>query len=149
MLMDSAHPSTDGRGAPPRPDQGVLPVDLGPLPWLARTIERVLPHRAAFLFVDRILELEPERRVVGTRTWSEHDAVLGHPDGGRQVPAPYLTECMAQVGAVLILARPENLGRIIYFMGIERGRFRHPVRAGDTLYVVAEVRRMRSRMGTL
>jgi 3-hydroxyacyl-[acyl-carrier-protein] dehydratase len=56
---------------------------------------------------------------------------------------------MAQVGAVLILSRPENWGRLIYFLGIERLRLRGAVRAGDMLEVEAEVKRLRSRIGTL
>ena len=56
---------------------------------------------------------------------------------------------MAQVGAVLILIRPENRGRLVYFMGIDRVRYRRPVVAGDQVRLEAEVVRMRSRMGSL
>jgi hypothetical protein len=58
-----------------------------------------------------------------------------------------LTECVAQVGAILILSKPENRGRLILFGGIERVRFRHPVHAGDVVEIEARVKRLRSRMG--
>jgi len=121
----------------------------GPLPWKGRVIETILPHRAPFLFVDRIDALEPDRRIVGTRVWSPAEAVISLPDGSRAVPVAYLAECMAQVGAVLILAKPENLGKLIFFLGIDHARFRAPVRPGDELRVEATVRRLRSRMGAL
>ena len=56
---------------------------------------------------------------------------------------------MAQAGAVLILAKPENRSRLIYFMGIDRVRYRRPVVAGDQVRLEAEVVRMRARMGSL
>ena len=65
------------------------------------------------------------------------------------MPAFILTEALAQTGAVLILAKPENRSRLIYFMGIDRVRYRHPVVAGDTLNLEATVLRLRSKMGTL
>jgi 3-hydroxyacyl-[acyl-carrier-protein] dehydratase len=121
----------------------------GPLPWHGREIESILPHRPPFLFVDRVVEIEVDRRVVGTRVWAAGEATITLPDRTRAVPAAYLAECMAQVGAVLILSKPENRGKLIYFLSIDSARFRRPVRAGDLLSVEAEVVRLRSRMGTL
>jgi 3-hydroxyacyl-[acyl-carrier-protein] dehydratase len=65
------------------------------------------------------------------------------------LPASILTEAMAQAGAVLILTKPENRSRLVYFMGIDRVRYRRPVVAGDTVYLEATVVRLRSRIGTL
>jgi 3-hydroxyacyl-[acyl-carrier-protein] dehydratase len=56
---------------------------------------------------------------------------------------------MAQAGAVLILSKPENRGRLVYFMGIDRVRYRRPVVAGDQVRLEGEVLRMRSKMGSL
>jgi 3-hydroxyacyl-[acyl-carrier-protein] dehydratase len=56
---------------------------------------------------------------------------------------------MAQAGAVLILSKPENRSRLIYFMGIDRVRYRRPVTAGDQVFLEGIVVRLRSRMGTL
>ena len=65
------------------------------------------------------------------------------------LPPTILTEAIAQVGAILILAKPENRGRLPYFMGIERVRYRRPVRPGDVVVLEAIVDRLRSRMGRL
>jgi 3-hydroxyacyl-[acyl-carrier-protein] dehydratase len=56
---------------------------------------------------------------------------------------------MAQAGAVLILSKPENRSRLVYFMGIDRVRYRRPVVAGDQLILRGEVLRLRSKMGSL
>src|SRR5690606_40735791 len=60
-----------------------------------------------------------------------------------------LTEAIAQVGAILILAKPENREKIPLFMGIERVRYRRPIHPGDTVEIEAVVKRLRSRMGVL
>jgi 3-hydroxymyristoyl/3-hydroxydecanoyl-(acyl carrier protein) dehydratase len=65
------------------------------------------------------------------------------------MPPTILTECVAQVGAILILSKPENHGKLILFRGMERVRFRRPVHAGDTVEIEARVKRLRSRMGQL
>ena len=65
------------------------------------------------------------------------------------LPASILTEAMAQAGAVLILAKPENRARLIYFMGIDRVRYRRPVAAGDQVLLEGTVVRLRSKMGSL
>jgi 3-hydroxyacyl-[acyl-carrier-protein] dehydratase len=118
-----------------------LPLDIS-------AIERILPHRYPFLLVDRITELEPDRRIVGIKNVSMDERYLSFTPGERPaVPPTVLTECVAQVGAILILSKPENRGRLILFGGIERVRFRHPVHAGDVVEVEARVKRLRSRMG--
>ena len=60
-----------------------------------------------------------------------------------------LTEAVAQVGAILILVKPENREKIPYFMGIQRVRYRRPVHPGDIVEIEAIVQRLRSRMGVL
>lgn len=127
----------------------VAEPQLPRLPWTVQDIERILPHREPFLFVDRIDTLEPDRRIVGARTWSAAEAQVLRADGGRAVPGAYLTECMAQVGALLVLSKPANRGRLIYFMKVDRVRFRAPVSAGQTLQVEAWPVALRGRRGTL
>jgi 3-hydroxyacyl-[acyl-carrier-protein] dehydratase len=113
-------------------------------------IERILPHRHPFLLVDRILEFEPDKRVVGIKNVSFDEPHLSRIPGQEPVlPPTILTEAIAQVGAIMILAKPENKGRLIFFRSIERVRYRRPVRPGDVVVVEATVRRLRSRMGTL
>ena len=113
-------------------------------------IERILPHRYPFLLVDRILELIPDTRIVGIKNVSFNERYLAHRRGQSPVlPPTILTESVAQVGACLILAKPENRERLIYFMGIERVRYRHPVYPGDAVRVEASVVKLRGRVGWL
>ena len=113
-------------------------------------IERILPHRYPFLLVDRIVELIPDTRIVGIKNVSFNERYLAHRRGQSPVlPPTILTESVAQVGACLILAKPENRERLIYFMGIERVRYRHPVYPGDAVRVEASVVKLRGRVGWL
>jgi 3-hydroxyacyl-[acyl-carrier-protein] dehydratase len=120
------------------------------LPLEIEDIKAILPHRYPFLLVDRIIELEEDRRVVGIKNVSANERYfIAGPGGVPVLPASILTEAMAQAGAVLILAKPENRSRLIYFMGIDRVRYRRPVRAGDTVHLEGTVVRLRSKMGSL
>jgi 3-hydroxyacyl-[acyl-carrier-protein] dehydratase len=120
------------------------------LPFDYSAIERILPHRYPFLLVDRITEFEPDKRVVGIKNVSLNERYLSHTPGLLPVlPPTILTEAVAQVGAILILAKPENRQRLIYFMGIESVRFRRQVHPGDVVVIEATVKRLRSRMGVL
>lgn len=120
------------------------------LPLDYAAIERILPHRYPFLLVDRITELDPDRRIVGLKNVSVNERYLWHAPGRNPVlPATILTEAIAQVGAILILSKPENREKLIFFMGIERVRYRHPVHPGDVVRIEAVVKRLRSRMGVL
>jgi 3-hydroxyacyl-[acyl-carrier-protein] dehydratase len=120
------------------------------LPLDHRTIQRILPHRYPFLLVDRIIAFEPDHRIVGIKNVSRNERYLAHDPGmPPALPPTILTEAVAQVGAILILTKPENERRLIYFMGIDRVRYRRPVYAGDVVEIEAIVRRLRSRMGLL
>jgi 3-hydroxyacyl-[acyl-carrier-protein] dehydratase len=120
------------------------------LPLDYAAIERILPHRYPFLLVDRITEFEVDKRIVGIKNVSLNERYLSPVAAGPPVlPPTILTEAVAQVGAIMILAKPENRQRLIYFMGIERVRFRRPVHAGDVVVIEARVLRLRSRMGLL
>ena len=124
-------------------------MDLS-LPLDYSAIQRILPHRYPFLLVDRITEFEADKRIVGIKNVSLNEKYLAHGDGDRPVlPPTILTEAIAQVGAIMILAKPENHDKLIFFMGIERVRYRRPVRPGDQVVIEALVRRLRSRMGML
>jgi 3-hydroxyacyl-[acyl-carrier-protein] dehydratase len=121
-----------------------------PLPLDYTAIERILPHRYPFLLVDRVTELVPDTRIVGIKNVTLNERYLSRGDGDRPVlPPTILTEAVAQVGAIMILSKPENREKLIYFMGIERVRYRRPVYAGDVVEIEATVRRLRSRMGVL
>jgi 3-hydroxyacyl-[acyl-carrier-protein] dehydratase len=120
------------------------------LPLDHAAIERILPHRYPFLLVDRIIEFEVDKRIVGIKNVSLSERYLSPSASGRAVlPPTILTEAVAQVGAILILAKPENRQRLPFFAGIERVRYRRSVYAGDVVVIEASVVRMRSRMGLL
>jgi 3-hydroxyacyl-[acyl-carrier-protein] dehydratase len=128
----------------------VSPLTPFKLPLEIEDIKTILPHRYPFLLLDRILELEPDRRVLGLKNVSSDERYfIAGPGGVPMLPASILTEAMAQAGAVLILCKPENRSRLVYFMGIDRVRYRRPVRAGDSVLLEGIVVRLRSRMGTL
>ena len=120
------------------------------LPLDYSAIERILPHRYPFLLVDRITEFEPDLRIVGVKNVATNEPYLSRPTHGRpSLPPTILTEAVAQVGAILILAKPENKDQLIFFRGMERVRFRGSVHPGDVVIVEATVKRLRSRMGVL
>jgi 3-hydroxyacyl-[acyl-carrier-protein] dehydratase len=120
------------------------------LPFDYSAIEAILPHRYPFLLVDRITEIEIDKRIVGIKNVTLNERYLAHRQGEPPVlPPTILTEAIAQVGAILILAKEENRQRLPFFAGIERVRYRHPVHPGDVVVIEALVRRLRSRMGVL
>ena len=120
------------------------------LPLEIEDIKAILPHRYPFLLVDRVVEFETDQRIVGIKNVSANERYfIAGPGGVPILPATILTEAMAQIGAVLVLAKPENRSRLIYFMGIDRVRYRRPVLAGDCLELEGSVLRLRHKMGTL
>ena len=120
------------------------------LPLDNAAIEKILLHRYPFLFVDRITEFEVDKRIVGIKNVSLDERYLSYTAKGSPVlPPTILTEAVAQVGAILILAKPENRQRLPFFAGIERVRYRQPVHPGDVVEIEAIVVRLRSRMGLL
>ncbi len=121
------------------------------LPLNYAAIARILPHRYPFLLVDRITAFEPDVSITGIKNVTSSESYLSPPDarGVQVLPPALLTEAIAQVGGILILSKPENAGRLIYFRGIERARFRDSARPGDAVEIFAKVIRLRSRMGVL
>ena len=120
------------------------------LPLDYADIERILPHRYPFLLVDRIIEFEEDKRIVGIKNVSLNERYLSREASGQPVlPPTILTEAIAQVGAILILAKPENRQRLPFFAGIKRVRYRRPVCPGDVVVIEVNVVRLRSRMGLL
>lgn len=111
-------------------------------------VKAIIPHRDPFLLVDRVLEYEPGVSAVAELDVRE-DAfwVPGHFPGHPVMPGVLIVEAMAQVGAVALLSRPENAGRIAFFAGIDQVRFKRQVSIGDTLTMRVEITRSRGKIG--
>jgi beta-hydroxyacyl-ACP dehydratase FabZ len=117
-----------------------------------KAIQEVLPHRYPFLLVDRILELEMGKRVVGIKNVTINEPFFaGHFPGHPIMPGVLIIEAMAQVAGYLLMrsidARAEK--KVMYFTGIDRARFRRPVVPGDQLRFelsVLQIRRLVCRM---
>lgn len=111
-------------------------------------IQSILPHRYPFLLVDRILELEPGIRAVGLKNVTINEAFFqGHFPGHPVMPGVLVVEAMAQVGGVLLLSMTGNDGKIAYFGGMDKVRFRKPVVPGDTLITEVELIKNRGVIG--
>lgn len=105
----------------------------------------VLPHRYPFLLVDRVLEIEPGKRIVAIKnvTANEH-FFQGHFPDHPVMPGVLVIEAMAQAGGLLVLLDdPERSHHVAYFTGIEKARFRRPIVPGDQIRFELDVLRIR------
>jgi 3-hydroxyacyl-[acyl-carrier-protein] dehydratase len=103
-------------------------------------IMQLLPHRYPFLLVDRVLEFEPSKRVVGIKNVTLNEPFfVGHFPGKPIMPGVLIVEAMAQTGGILAFKSfPEMKGSVL-FIGIDNARFRRPVIPGDQLKMVVNV----------
>ncbi|MGA8942226.1 MAG: 3-hydroxyacyl-ACP dehydratase FabZ [Thermoactinomyces sp.] len=114
----------------------------------AKQIQEIIPHRYPFLLVDRITELEPGKRAKGFKNVSINEPFFqGHFPDYPVMPGVLVVEALAQVGAVAILGLEENRGKIAFFAGLEKVRFRNQVKPGDVLALEVEMTRLRGKVG--
>lgn len=111
-------------------------------------IQKIIPHRYPMLLVDRIIEIEPMKRAVGIKNVSNNEQFFqGHFPGQPVMPGVLILEAMAQVGGVAMLYPEENRGKLAYFAGMEKVKFRRPVVPGDQLKMVAEITKIKGTIG--
>jgi 3-hydroxyacyl-[acyl-carrier-protein] dehydratase len=111
-------------------------------------IKRILPHREPFLLLDRIEDFEPGVSAVGyLDVTSEMFWVPGHFPEHAVMPGVLIVEALAQAGAVALLARDENRGKLALFAGIDKTRFKRQVVPGDTLRLECRITKMRGPIG--
>lgn len=111
-------------------------------------IQRILPHRPPFLLVDRIDELEPGMRATGKKCVSMNEPYFqGHFPGKAVMPGVIILESLAQVGAICMLTVPGNEGKIVYFGGMDKVKFKHQVVPGDVLTLEVEITKSKGSFG--
>lgn len=111
-------------------------------------IKKIIPHRPPFLLVDKILELEEGKRAVGIKNVAANEYYFaGHFPDYPVMPGVLIIEALAQVGAVAILSIEENKGKIAFFAGIDKVRFKRQVRPGDQLRLETEIIKTKGPIG--
>jgi beta-hydroxyacyl-ACP dehydratase FabZ len=118
-------------------------------PMDVQAIMQHIPHRYPFLLVDRILELEPDKRVVGLKNVSMNEPFFqGHFPGTPIMPGVLILEAMAQTSGVLAIASMGKSGEkaLMYFMGLDQVKFRKMVVPGDQLIMELEVLKQRKKV---
>ena len=113
-----------------------------------QSVHRILPHRYPFLMIDRILEIDGTRRVVGIKNITINEPYFqGHYPGQPIMPGVLIIEALAQIGGILLSQELEHKGKIAVLLSLDRVKFRRSVVPGDQLVLVAESIRVTSRSG--
>jgi UDP-3-O-[3-hydroxymyristoyl] N-acetylglucosamine deacetylase/3-hydroxyacyl-[acyl-carrier-protein] dehydratase len=120
-------------------EAGVMEID---------EIMKVLPHRYPFLLVDRVLEVEPQRRIVGIKNVTVNEPFFqGHFPGHPIMPGVLIVEAMAQVGGMLLMGTVEDPDKkVVYFMSLDNVKFRRPVKPGDQLRLELQMDQIRGKV---
>jgi 3-hydroxyacyl-[acyl-carrier-protein] dehydratase len=131
-MTDMAEPVTEA----PAPEKTVLDI---------QDIQRILPHRFPFLFIDRVIELERKHKIVALKNVTINEPFFaGHFPDNPIMPGVLIVEAIAQAGGALLLTEVEERnGKVIMFTTIERAKFRRPVVPGDQLRIEVELKAWR------
>jgi UDP-3-O-[3-hydroxymyristoyl] N-acetylglucosamine deacetylase/3-hydroxyacyl-[acyl-carrier-protein] dehydratase len=115
-----------------------------------RAIQRIMPHRYPMLLVDRVIEIEGDRRAVGIKNVTINEPFFeGHYPGTPIMPGVLIVEAMAQLGGLLMSQKLEHTGKIAVLLSLDKVKLRRPVTPGDQLILEAEAVRAKARTGTL
>ena len=110
-------------------------------------IQEIIPHRYPFLLIDKVIELEPGISCTAIKNVSANEMqFMGHFPEEHVMPGVLMVEALAQTGAVIILSLPENKGKIAYFAGIDKCKFKQKVIPGDTLKLEVKIVKQRGPM---
>jgi 3-hydroxyacyl-[acyl-carrier-protein] dehydratase len=111
-------------------------------------IKTMLPHRYPFLLVDRVLEHTPKQRIVALKNVTvNEDFFNGHFPAKPVMPGVLIIESMAQTAGLIMLSEEEHKGKIPYFTGIDKARFRKTIVPGDQIIIEVNVLRLKGNVG--
>jgi len=111
-------------------------------------IEKIIPHREPFILIDKIIEIEPGRRVKGIKYVRQEEYYFkGHFPSNPIMPGVLIVEAIAQAGAIAVLMLQENKGKLVLFAGIDKARFKRIVRPGDELVIEVEMENFKRNVG--
>jgi UDP-3-O-[3-hydroxymyristoyl] N-acetylglucosamine deacetylase/3-hydroxyacyl-[acyl-carrier-protein] dehydratase len=111
-------------------------------------VQRVLPHRYPMLLVDRVVEIESDRRAVGIKNVTINEPFfVGHYPRQPIMPGVLIIEAMAQLGGILLSQKLEHTGRVAVLLSLDKVKFRRPVTPGDQIVMEALAKRVKSRTG--
>jgi len=111
-------------------------------------VMQILPHRYPFLLLDRIIKFEGDNKCTGIKSVTINEPFFqGHFPDHPVMPGVLQLEAMAQLSSIMLLRKPENQGKVGYFMSADKVKFRKPVVPGDTLFIEGEAIKIKSSVG--
>lgn len=111
-------------------------------------IKKIIPHREPFIFIDEVIDIKPMDHATGIKYVSPDEYFFkGHFPQKPVMPGVIILEAMAQLGAVILLSGPLHQGKIGYFTGIKKARFRKQVLPGDTLKLYCKLTKIKGAFG--